>query len=210
MPAATGIRPEARAPDESRRPALLRHRQEAVSPLPSSPRPPGKGDRPELTRIAAVVLLVPCAYLGVRLADGNGSSALPAALPAHEASVVVGGPDGASGRDARELRALRADPAVAAAQSRAAAERPNRGQRRPPGSEGESPPSSRGGGGDGDGGGTDETDPNLTLPVIGETPIPDPGLEVPQLPVDPGTLPDPGDVLPDAGVTVPEPEVPLP
>jgi hypothetical protein len=153
------------------------------------------------------VLVVPCAYFGVRLAGVNGNPALPAGLPAHGTTLVLAGPNGASGRDAHELRSLRAGAAVAAAQISPAADRGQPARRPGEGSETKSPPSSGGGTGGGGGG---ETNPNLTLPVIGATPIPDPGIEVPELPVDPGTLPSTGDAVPDADALISEPELPLP
>jgi hypothetical protein len=202
MPATTDVRPETTGLEESFLPALLRS-SEPIRPLLSPPEPAPDRRRHGLARIAAVALIVPCAYFGLRLAGVEGLPALPAALPAEGTSVVVADRADRSGRDGHELRSLRAAAAAAAAQTPSRdARRDDRGK--PARGHEQSPPGGKGGGG------TGGTNPNPTLPVVGETPIPDPGVEVPDLPVDPGGLPDAGDVVQAAGVTVPDVDVPLP
>jgi hypothetical protein len=210
MPATTDVRPETTGLEESFLPALLRS-PEPTRPLLSPPKTAPARPHPDIARIAAVVLIVPCAYFGLRLAGVEGLPSLPGALPAEDTSVVAANPADRTGRDARELRSLRAASASAAvhagrprASRRDDRDKPSGGHEQPPSGGGS------GGGGDGGGGGTDGTKPNLTLPVIGETPIPDPGVEVPDLPVDPGVVPDTDDVVQSAGVTVPDVDVPLP
>jgi hypothetical protein len=194
MPATTDVRLETTGLEESFLPALLRS-PEPTRPLLAPPKSTPARPHPDIARIAAVVLIVPCAYFGLRLAGVEGLPSLPGALPAEDTSVVAANPANRTGRDARELRAAAATASVHTGASRES-RRDDRGK-----------PSGGGGGG---GGGTDGTKPNLTLPVIGETPIPDPGVEVPDLPVDPGVIPDTDDVVQSAGVTVPDVDVPLP
>jgi hypothetical protein len=208
MPATTDVRPETTGLEESFLPALLRS-SEPTRPVLSPPKTAPPRRHADIARIAAVVLIVPCAYFGLRLAGVEGLPSLPGALPAEDTSVVAANPADRVGRDARELRSLRKATATAAVQAGPSRTswRDDRGK---PSGGHQQPPSGGGSGGGGGGGGTDGTKPNLTLPVIGETPIPDPGVEVPDLPVDPAVVPDTDDVVQSAGVTVPDVNVPLP
>jgi hypothetical protein len=209
MPATTDVRPETTGLEESLLPALLRS-SEPTRPLLSPPKTAPARRHPHIARIAAVVLIVPCAYFGLRLAGVEGLPSLPGALPAEDTSVVAANTADRTGRDARELRSLRTAAATAAVHA-GPSQASRRDDRDKPSGGHEQPPYGGGsGGGGGGGGGTDGTKPNLTLPVIGETPIPDPGVEVPDLPVDPGVVPDTDDVVQGAGVTVPDVEVPVP
>lgn len=193
-------------------PALLRRDPEA----PGSRIPTGDGSedqrspsRPHVGLLITFPLVVAAGICCASLATGNGVlPPLPFGAPAEAKTVVmaVGDPPGVGRErlDARQLRSLaRSAPAAVAAASKAApAEESRRYERskketQPQGSE-QQPPE---GGGGSDGGGSDEGDPGLTLPVLGETPLPDPGVEAPELPVDPeDTLPATGDLLPDTDV----------
>jgi hypothetical protein len=181
-----------------------------MGPVVSGSEPVPERGRPTLARAAIVLLVLACAYFGLRLAGVDGRPPLPAGLPAEGVSIVVAGPGEAWSRDARELRIRRPAAALAAAQTSAVRERAELGSHPKRRSNDESPPTSGGDGDDSGGAGDAATDPNLTLPVVGVTPIPDPGIQVPELPVEPGTLPDARAVLPGAGGTVPEAGVPLP
>jgi hypothetical protein len=131
----------------------------------------------------------------------DGLPALPAGLPAEEtgAVVVVDESSAAAAEDRRELASLRA--AGTAARATPSRDSKRRGHRDRRDGHEQAPPPRTGDSGSGDS--TDEAPSNVTLPVVGETPIPDPGIEVPSLPVDPETLPS-------VEVTVPELETQLP
>lgn len=196
MPAA--LRPEDVTP-ESPLPALLRPPKEKPRAVPGPLEPSAGRHRTSLARVIAVLLIAACVYFGVRLAGVDGLPPLPAGLPAEETgAVVVVDESSAATEDRRELASLRAaGTAPTATPTRDSKRRGHRDRR--DGREQAPPPS----GGSGSGDGTDEAPPNVTLPVVGETPIPDPGIEVPSLPVDPETLPS-------VEVAVPELETQLP
>jgi hypothetical protein len=200
MPAA--LRPEDITP-ESPLPALLRRPKEKPRAVPGPLEPSAGRHRPSLARVIAVLLIAACVYFGVRLAGVDGLPALPAGLPAEEtgAVVVVDESSAAAAEDRRELASLRAAGTAATATPSPDSKRRGHRDRR---DREQAPPSSGGSGsGGGSGDGTDEAPPNVTLPVVDETPIPDAGIEVPSLPVDPETLSS-------VEVTVPELETQLP
>jgi hypothetical protein len=182
---------------------------------PSSPE--ARVEQPEPRRPNKTVLLLAvapalaaaCLYAGTRIAGVEHLPSSPSGLAAEETSVVLvpgrGASTGAS-VDARELRSLRAAATVAATTRATTGSAPGTskggGQEKEQQGSSEPPPP---------GGGTDESDPNLTLPIVGETPVPDRGLEVPELPVDPeGTLPATGVTVPEADLTPPDTDSILP
>lgn len=163
--------------------------------------------RPNKTVLLLAVtpaLAAACLYAGARIAGVELLPSSPSGLAAEETSVVLvpgrGAETGASVDD-RELRSLRTAATVAAT-ARATTAAPGTskgsGQRQEKEQQGSSEPPPPDGG-------TGESDPNLTLPIVGETPVPDPGLEAPKLPVDPeGTLPATGVTVPEVDLTPPD------
>jgi hypothetical protein len=163
--------------------------------------------RPNKTVLLLAVtpaLAAACLYAGARIAGVELLPSSPSGMAAEETSVVLvpglGASNGAS-VDARELRSLQAAARVAAqTRTMTAAPGTSKGggqqQEKEQQKSSEPPPP---------GGGTDESDPNLTLPIVGETPVPDPGLESPELPIDPeGTLRATGVTVPEADLTPPD------
>lgn len=179
--------------------------------LSRDPSPPGarveqaEPRRPNKTVLLLAVapaLAAACLYAGTRIAGVELLPSSPSGLAAEETSVVLVPGRGASTGatvDTRELRSLRAAASLAAetqtTTGSATAKGSGQGQAKEQESPEPPPP----------GGGTGESDPNLTLPIVGETPAPDPGLEVPELPVDPeGTLPATGVTVPETDLTPPD------
>jgi hypothetical protein len=182
--------------------ALLRSTQDAPAPRRS----------PRLVHLAGPALGVLIALAGARLAGVDLLPPLPPAVAGEETRTVVAGPGVEAAVDAREHRSLRRATAAAVALASApvgsSGKRTSRASEQPPGGSGQTgsgeqpPPENAGTGG---------TDPGLILPIVGETPVPDPGLETPELPVDPETtLPGTGDVLPDTGGVLPHADLTLP
>jgi hypothetical protein len=165
---------------------------------------PRRPNKTVLLLAVAPALAAACLYAGTRIAGVELLPSSPSGLAAEETSVVLvpgrGASNGAS-VDGRELRSLRAAATVAATtRATTAAPGPAKGdgQRQEKEQQGSSEPPPPGGG-------TDESDPNLTLPIVGETPVPDPGLESPELPIDPeGTLRATGVTVPEADLTPPD------
>jgi hypothetical protein len=165
---------------------------------------PRRPNKTVLLLAVAPALAAACLYAGTRIAGVERLPSSPSGLAAEETSVVLvpglGASNGAS-VDARELRSLQAAAGVAA-QTRTTRSTSSTakggGQRQEKEQQGSSEPPPPGGG-------TDESDPNLTLPIVGETPVPDPALEAPELPVDPeGTLPATGVTVPEVDLTPPD------
>jgi hypothetical protein len=207
MPTATtDLRPEETAPVESFLPALLRTPKQEPRPVADAPGAPDETGRSGLVRIGAVLLVAPCVYFGVRLMEVDGPTDLPPGLAADGTSAVVVPKKSPFAGDARELRSLRAAAAAATAAPAAASAADSKERRHGKRRDGEQGPP----GGGSSGGERDDGTLNVTLPIIGETPIPDPGVEVPSLPIDPGAAPTPEELLPEAGAALPDPVVPLP
>jgi hypothetical protein len=181
-------------------PALLRGPEEPACRFPLPPETAPEIRRLDPAKLGAVLLVVPVVYFGARLAHVDAGPALPPGPAAEETSVVIARSSASAG-DAGELRTLRRLTAEATAQEQIAPLRTGRNKERDDDrAPGNQEPTGSSGGGTGD----DGSSSSVTLPIAGETPVPDPGVDTPELPV------DPSGTLPDTDVSVPDLEIPLP